>query len=1223
MVKSITTMTRRWWLPAFALLLTSPQLYGAKAAEAEEPMATMKTAISEMGVEGQVFTVYLNSMQTQTVYVDAGAGKVPYEVTNTVDGTPITIEPSSTEVKFYGDPTKIDYIYCRGGYLTSADVSRMVNLDVLDLSHNELEYLDLSSNVNLRMIDLDDNRFATHPLVIGPKPGLLSLSINHAQTLDPAFSIASYPDLKIFSAWNVPAIKELDPSCCPALVQLSVGDTSLSSLDVTNNPELRILSINNTFIREIDLSQNPLLTEFYASRDGSYAELYGLKSLDVSNNPNLVYLFLGGNHLKELDLSNNPNLVTLHMRRNDLTSINLEDKDNLNDVDISYNNMCIATIPADQGQWYEYYYNQNPMVVNRTYGVGQTIDLSDKVLRDDWPVYMALLSVSRNNPSEPVEVDADKYSYANGKITFNEALPDSVYAEFYTPMLPACAFATTSFKVRSAEDFGKPVKTIYFSPDPKNAGKTLTFGFGVVGSSEENPSKFWVDFGDGELKEFTSSSPTGTRDNVSGVYEFGQVAIYVAQDEEPASLYISDIPLGSCRVEDAPTLVELELINTRLYSLDLDWNRNLTSLCLNGNTLGYFSVLAPNTAYEKRSLRHLNLSNNSIQDLSYDPGTLITLDLSKNNLTEVDLSKAYFITDLNVSANELTYLNLQALDAIKRLDVSSNQLSSLVLPDLGQPESVNIILNNFTLASMPYLPEELDEFIYAPQQPIQILTKGPGCNLNSQNLVINGNQTEFKWYDVNGTELKEGEDYVLTQGRTRFLNYDAGKVYCEISNATYPEFRGRKALRTTDVLVAEPPTNLLAEMDVRGYGNEMPELSLASDKKASEIFIDWAGDGKDYDEYLLTDTYRLFYPEIQIGGTAKVYTYEDYPNLTVFSVTAIKLGKADFSRLSELITLGLYDCEATQVILPEETQKLEELKLLNGDYDYIDVEPYSNLRSLLMQYCGLNGFDLSPLKKLQWAHLPNNYISKVVIDNPELISLDLTYNELEELDLSNAPNLYQFFVPFNLLTHIDVDHLTKLTSFDLSFNAFGISTLPLPKPQYGKYIYNNQAVIEPDIDQENSTVDLSDQLYAGDTETVYAWYLGVPGMDEYGEIVGDLLVEGEDYTISNGVTTFPNGIEQAVCVMTNEEFPNLYLLTWPIDVEGSGVEDVVASMAVKIAGRTVTATVPEATEGALYTLDGICVDKAVSADGCLVLTAPDAGIYVARIGGRSLKVNLK
>lgn len=152
-------------------------------------------------------------------------------------------------------------------------------------------------------------------------------------------------------------------------------------------------------------------------------------------------------------------------------------------------------------------------------------------------------------------------------------------------------------------------------------------------------------------------------------------------------------------------------------------------------------------------------------------------------------------------------------------------------------------------------------------------------------------------------------------------------------------------------------------------------------------------------------------------------------------------------------------------------------------------------------------------------------------------------------------------------------------------------------------------------------VNLSSQVKAGDTPTVYRWFVDTPYFDENNQLVGEELVAGEEYKVENGVTTFLADNRNIMCVMTNEKLPELYLYTNFLDVTGiSAVGDIAgdASEAVVSAGvGRIDVLVAEGTPVSVWTIDGA---KVREASGSASFESLSAGIYVVRAGEKTVKV---
>ena len=118
-----------------------------------------------------------------------------------------------------------------------------------------------------------------------------------------------------------------------ALTNLTLGEHSLTSLNLSNNVNLERLSLSFNFpLTSLDVSNNTALTELYTMGTP-------LTSLDVSNNINLVSLDCTSNQLTSLDLSNNTALRNLGVMSNQLTSLDVSNNTDLESLNVMYNQL--------------------------------------------------------------------------------------------------------------------------------------------------------------------------------------------------------------------------------------------------------------------------------------------------------------------------------------------------------------------------------------------------------------------------------------------------------------------------------------------------------------------------------------------------------------------------------------------------------------------------------------------------------------------------------------------------------------------------------------------------------------------------------------------------------------------------------------------------------------------------------------------------------------------
>lgn len=1209
------------------LLLCPLSVFGQNT---DEPIITIKTRAYEQSGELNELSIILGAnTDGQYVDVDCGFGKVEYELENTsynpdeqaLTGTFITCKVSPEGViKIYGDASTIDYLNADACYIRQIDFSQCTNLGLLSLNHNELQSLDLTNFPNLAAIYLSDNPFtAESPLKIGPnKPKLTILDISITEYIDQSFNLSDYPALASFDGYHCLSLHNVDPSGCPGLLRLTLDVTPVKSLDVSHNPNLLILNISDTGISEIDLSNNTYLTELYCSHEsGSLNKDVKLKSLDLTHNSELVYLFCSNNELTQLDISHCPKLVNIYASNNYLTSFNPSNNPNLNIVKINGNCLDFTTIPENPGTWNEYEYDQRSFVVDKSYKVGDSIDMSARVNRENSTTEGALFAISEYNPNSPSLLDDSYYTYENGKITFNKAVSDSVYVAYANSVITGTYLTTQKFKVKKAEDFGKPNQACSFTTTA-SVGSELSFSVGVAGATADAPKEFYVDLGTGATQTFyaTSSELPTTANIVAPMGGYGPIKVYLPEGDMLTALAVNDLPLTSVSVGESPSLKVLKLVNTGLYSIDLGWNKCLTTLDLSGNNLLNLTLEGINEPYSKSFLADINVSNNRLTDITLNSTYAIhNLDLSGNSLTELDFSDFDYAESINVANNQLTSVDFTNCGDLRKLNISNNLVKSIILPTSNGIKEFVCNNNKFTLATLPEpIPGQYEVYEYAPQSDLLIATKGPGVDLSAQN---RGQSTVYIWKTESGNNLTKDVDYTIVNGKTRFINTTVGKIYCAMENPQFPEFSGENVFKTTLIEAAEMPTNKIASFTTTVDGEKVA-LSLAAQKANTALYIDWAGDGN-VAQYLLGTTYNLFEATTHAGVNVGVYTYEPTEKITVFSIKGASLSNFDGTNLTAAKNINVTGAGLSSISLPENSTSLAELILDDNNLSSFDLTKYPALHLFSINNNKLTELDLSKSTGLQIVSASYNNISNVNFNNPNLWALYMTNNVLDNISFENAKNIEQLSLDANNLSTLDVSILTKLVALTLNNNKFKFSTLPPAKSSYAVYRYENQAPIE--IQEVDGKVDLSSEATIDGTETVYTWYIDNPITNLYGELEGETLVEDYEYTIDGGVTTFIFTRPEIVGVLTNAKFPSLKLFTTMLDIQG-GAQSIKTNDTIK-AFATRGSIVISAQPGMnyqLYNVSGSLVDASTMVEGLTSINNLSAGIYLLKVDTKTFKL---
>lgn len=480
----------------------------------DECVLDLKTAGSAVS-----FYVGTSDAESGSIKVDFGGGTVKdYEI-GKKDTIQIEGEVSEGSVKVYGSRTLIRFLYCPLTSLTGLNVSNCENLEVLNCNGNGLSVLDLTKNSKLYYLDCGHNVLTELDVTNNPALYYIDCQSNDLATLDISknegliwlnaqlnFKLGNIDfsknkeirDIIVYGASNMTAI---DVSNNQYLLNLDVSQTALSTIDLSKNLNLSILSVSYTNITTLDLSKNTKLTQLYFTKKD--VSPYKFKSIDLSNNPELIYLFGQGNDLTELDISKNNKLFSIYLSDNYIKNLDVSNCKNLGELIIRGNCFTFNTLPLphDGVGFYDYSMQKN-IKVDRERSVSEPLDLSKDIYSPDYNTTVDVYLFDSNSLYGGGQrlVAGEDYTYDNGVIKFLKTQEDSVYCTFTCDAYPYLSLSTSRFMVLSPEDMGKSTLAADMTTSMA-VGETFAMNVATFGKDE----KVEVDFGDGELKEFTLS----------------------------------------------------------------------------------------------------------------------------------------------------------------------------------------------------------------------------------------------------------------------------------------------------------------------------------------------------------------------------------------------------------------------------------------------------------------------------------------------------------------------------------------------------------------------------------------------------------------------------------------------------------------------------------------------------------------------------------------------
>lgn len=1174
-------------LPALCLLCSIPTY----ASDDDKLLMSITTLTDTLR-----FTVAADEL-SGTIKVDYGDGKMkPFEVRQGVKTLIEGITQSAEKervVKVYGAENLINSFQCTYYGLTALDLSGCPKLTDITCDHNLLTTLDVSKNTELLWLNANDNEIKTVSFPSESKLQTLWLNNSQISSID----LSGMKDLIDLRLLNCGQLRSLNVSSNTKLTRLEVPGAPLYNIDVSHNAELSLLDVSMSNIYSIDVTHNPKLTQLGVGHLPNSS--YKLSSIDVSHNPELFYLNASGNRIKEIDLSNNPELQVLNIWENELTSIDLTGNSKMTQLLIRDNYLNYNTLPIDDKLTYYIYNPQKPVKVNPEYAAGGELDLSKEVYNPDYEIGFSLYLTSSDiyqDPGKPL-VDGVDYTVDKGVVKFLKSQSDSVYCSVTHEKFPDMELKTTKFLVRNPGDMGKSSLSFMFSPNKELESQLL-----IRMTAYESDSKVEVDFGDGNLEEFTIG--TSSSGYILGNLKGETVKVYTMPGVQIRDLNLSSGSIKWADLSRLHALRTIDLSGNELEKVDFSQNFVVETIKVNKNRLSELELMNNNV------LSNLDCSENELSSLRFGGVVrgLTMLNCNSNHLETLDISSLYPLTNLQARNNCLRELSLYNNTELTTLYLDSNELETL---DLSANQKLNFLSLTGNCFKFSTLPETTARYYtYNNQKEVAIPIIGHSVDLSSEMMVHDKMSdtdisTVYVWKDSSGKRLYEDEDYTISDGITTFIGPDyenMGKVYCEMTNEAYRDL----TLKTTLVQPADLPSTVLAEVDVKSAPGSPVHLNMAAAKPIF-LYVDF-GDGV-MRECALKTTYRIFDATLGDEKKIKVYCYDtDDSPVTVFSLMNLELNSVDVSKLSEVTCLN-FSNSGLKTLDISNNLKIEELLMADNRFDKMDLRSHSAIRTLNLRNNRLTEVPAGLGDNLSSMSLDGNNIEKA--DFTALINLrvlSMTNNKLEMLDLSKNARLEQLDLSDNSLSKVQFPENDVLTVVHLENNKLRFSTMPI----FGESVYFCYAPQDNiEISANGNFVDLGSEYDIDGTITEYTWRDAVKELED-----------GTDYIIENGVTEFlcqPEG--DVVCKLTNSRFPNLELNTVPLNVIYSSLGNLGDSIGygIRVIDATIHIYYETTATTQVYDMTGCLVRNLGEQTGIVEISGLKSGVYIIKhtIDGKS------
>ncbi len=659
----------------------------------------------------------------------------------------------SLTVLQFKNQSKLTKLYASNNKLTNdgLDLSGATNLEIIELSKNNLTNLNLIPFDKLQIFSVNDNpEFNTAVFANGNSnlnnismnncdivhfypislPNLYYLNIANGSLMD--IEIADhYPNLSSLNLTGNKMLTSVNVTGCPDLYALSLANTGITDVNIASNPSLNSIDISHTNVKTLDLSKNTALNSINVSNTLisklDVSKITGLKTinidstsiarLDLTKKRFLQYVYakntqiefldmhnaIGYNRLKMLDIRNNKNMTaqTLNFTFDAMpphegesygTNVWIAGSNgehaNTNLLAYDAENSYNVDVEGDGTASMDSVDITTPAVEGGTYSLTQVGDYGSD---DSWHAI-----TTKAKPGYPISVQAvpaEGYHYV-GVMVGDKLYNDTICVTSVPNTIKAV------FEANSNEQVIK--LTV-----PNGAAQQYAIGGRYSGD------KITVDWGDGNPVEYTLTNSTtpvyndngtkGTTVTITGPVRYLDLSSYpgVATDNKISALDITgndslrslltymNEAIGSIDVSNEPNLEELDASYTGLTALNIANNPKLTKLYAYGNELTSVNL---STAPD---LVDVNLKNNQLEsiDLSKNP-KIQKLQLQNNAIEDINVSNLTALGFFEAQGNYISDIDLSKNTQLYDLNLSDNMLETLDLSNNKQLLELYVSGNN-------------------------------------------------------------------------------------------------------------------------------------------------------------------------------------------------------------------------------------------------------------------------------------------------------------------------------------------------------------------------------------------------------------------------------------------------------------------------------------------------------------------------------------------------
>ncbi|MEM6720868.1 MAG: LamG-like jellyroll fold domain-containing protein [Bacteroidota bacterium] len=926
-------------------------------------------------------------------------------------------------------------LYCASNGMSSINIAANVNLEILDCSDNGNITIDVSNNSNLKELNAASN--GTTSLVLGSISTLekLNLANNNLTSID-FTNLSNLTDLNCDNNFNY-AIS--DYSLLTNLVNLSVDQTNLSSINVSNNTLLETLSINFLQGFSVDLSNNSALTSF----SGNSSDL---QSLNMQN-------------------GNNANITFFDARNNDLSCIAVDDptagylSNWQKDSFASFESDCSTTsIPDIDFEYHLENHDANGNVVP----VGSPTSMGNGILDD------GLVLTPRITGVTFLDISGNSINQLDGLEAFSalEILicSENNFNEFdfsQLPLLRELTMSNVTFPVLDLSSNLNIEKLIY-----NNANSaSLNLGNNTVITE--------LDMGNNNISPFDFSSYTSLEIlDISNNFNLFNTTFTTLTNLK--TLNVNGVGINSLDVSNNVLLESLSLNNASGFYLDLSANTALTSLSARAADLSGINMQNGNNA----NITYFDTEQNSstmnciqvddptasyLNTWDVDSNVVFTLDCSLTSIPDSTFENYLETHDADgdsVTLGDPTsmgngiandgFVFTYRINTVTSLDISNQGIGEVIgIQEFTALEILDCsgnFFNDLIISNLTNLRELYCHTVFLPVLNVS-------SNTNLEKLIM---------YDANCSNLTLGQHTALTElsVRNNGLSTFNTTYLTALENLNYEN----NSIFSLDL------SNLTNLRTLNANNNSVTSMNLSNNLLLESLLIDTAS-GFDLDlsnnsalTYLSANNSDLSGLNMQNGNNANVTFFD--ARLNVFTCIQVDDPTAGYLIMWQKDADTFFSSDCRQTFVPGDnfenylethdasgntvpvgdamsmgngiaddnyvsTAAIETVTNLNlfseNIADITGIQDFTALTSFIAYDNNFSSIDLSANTNLQTINLSLTPVNSFTVgSNTNLTNLNVFGTGLATFDISQCPNLEILSCSFTPITSLDVTANTKL-----------------------------------------------------------------------------------------------------------------------------------------------------------------------------------------------------